>query len=97
MIKRENIDLIVKQSAKHINPEPHIVNIMEWFKNSNAEYSEDSNCIGDAIGYYVNNDIKCYGKTVDGIHAVVFLGTPKEVSHFETIEFPKYIFEKLVQ
>jgi hypothetical protein len=96
MILRENIDLILKDSAKNIDPEPHIKNVIEWLKDSPCK-EPNTNMMGDAIGYYINGKIKCFGKTVDGIHAVVFIGTPKEVSHFESVEFPKYILERIYQ
>ncbi len=96
MILKENIDLILKDSAKHIDPGPHIKNVMEWLKNSPCK-NPDNDMHGNAIGYYINENLKCFGKTVDGVHAVVFIGTPKEVANFENVEFPKYIFEKIVQ
>ncbi len=90
---RENVDLIITEDAKNVDAELQVAKVIEWLKDSPCR-DQDSSMVGDAIGFFVNDKIKCFGKTIDGIHAVVFLGTKNQVSDFEHVGFRKYIFEK---
>ena len=92
---RKNIDLIVTDEVKNVDTEVQITKVIEWLKDSPCRDIKDDDITGYSIAYFVNDHVKCYGKTVDGIHAVVFLGTPKQTLEFQTGGFTRYYFEKM--
>lgn len=82
MILKENIKYKIFESAKHIDCDKMVDDMMKWV------YSEDARSpSGDAVGLKFENNGKKYRffmKTVDHKNALVVMGTVSEVEKYES-------------